>query len=105
MSMGGPAPLRASLRRIPRGNGLKDDTWVPLGFVEEHIVPALLRQLRQEGVPAFCGWVSTGFRIPPRPSRWCLWIGYRSYWRAEEILGELVPELLRQKSGDRPGMT
>jgi hypothetical protein len=99
MAGGVPAPLRPSLRRLPRGNGLTDDTWVALGLVEERIVTALLQQLRRDGVPAHCEWISTGLRIPPRPSRWCLWIGYCSYWRADEILGELVPRLLRQDSG------
>jgi hypothetical protein len=94
-----PTPLRASLRRLSRRNGLTDDTWVPLGLVEERIVTALLDQLRADGVPARCDWVRMGWRIPPRPSRWCLWIGYRSCWRANEILADLVPQLLRQESG------
>lgn len=50
--MGAQAPLRASLRGRPRGNGLTDDTWVPLGLVEERIVTALLQQLCADGVPA-----------------------------------------------------
>lgn len=99
MSDAAPVPLRTSLRRLPRGNGLTDDIWVPLGLVEERIVTALLEQLRADGVPGRCEWIGTGWRIPPRPSRWCLWIGYRSYWRAEEILGDLVPQLLRPEPG------
>ncbi len=97
-----PTPLRVSLRRVPRANGLDAETWVPLGLVEERIVTELLARLRQDRVPAFCAWIRTGWRIPPRPSRWCLWIGYCSYWRADEILGELVPLLLRPEREDWP---
>jgi hypothetical protein len=97
-----PPPLRASLRRQTRRNRLLDDIWVPLGLVEEEIVLALVEQLGRDGVPARCEWVRTGWRFPPRPSRWCLWIGARSYWRADEILGELVPQLLRRQSSAGP---
>ena len=78
------------------GNGLTEDTWVPMWCVDSRVVGALLAELRRAGVPARCTRLTATWRLPPtHPGEWCLWVGYDTYWRAEERLTEVMPLLVR----------
>lgn len=77
------------------GNGLSDDTWVPVLCVDGRIVTALLAELRRAGVPAYCVRFRGGWHLPPRRSRWCVWVGFNAYGPAQERLAEVMPLLVR----------
>lgn len=81
-----------------RGNGLRDEAWVPLLFVDGRIVIALLVELRRAGIPAYCARFRPGWRIGRR-STWCLWVGCSAYGQAEERLAEVMPLLLQRLGG------
>jgi len=78
-----------------RSNGLPDDTWVPVLFVDSRIVSALLAELRRAGSPAYCARFRRGWHTPSEPSMWCVWVGRSAYRRAEERLAAAVPRLVR----------
>ncbi len=78
-----------------RSNGLTDDTWVPVLCIDGRIVAALLGELRRAGIPAYCARFRPGWRLPPRRSEWCVWVGYNAYGRAQERLAEVMPLLIR----------
>jgi hypothetical protein len=78
-----------------RGNGLPDDTWVPVLLVESRIVSALLAELRRAGIPAYCTHFRRGWHIPPQPGMWCVWVGCSAHRRADEKLAAAVPRLVR----------
>ena len=92
--------LRRSWRRLACqcGNGLQDNTWTPVLFVDGRIVLALLTELRRAGIPAYCARVGPGWLIR-RPSTWCLWMGSSDYERAEERLAEVMPLLVQSLGG------
>jgi hypothetical protein len=77
-----------------RGNGLSDDTWVPVQCVDGRIVRPLLDELHRAGVPARCTRLRRGWRLPPHHSEWCVWVGYDRYSRGQERLAEVVPLLI-----------
>jgi hypothetical protein len=77
------------------GNGLSDDTWVPVLCVDGRIVSPLLAELRRAGIPAYCARFRRGWHLPSRRSEWCVWVGYGAYGRAQERLAEVVPALVR----------
>jgi hypothetical protein len=78
-----------------RGNGLTDDTWVPMFCVDRRIVDPLLTELRRAGVPARCTRLGASWHLPAHPGEWCLWVGYAAYVRAQERLAEVMPLLVR----------
>ena len=78
-----------------RGNGLTDNTWVPMFCVDRRIVDALLTELRRAGVPARCTRLGTSWHLPAHPGKWCLWVGYDAYGPAQERLAEVMPLLAR----------
>jgi hypothetical protein len=75
-----------------RGNGLRDNAWVPVIFINRRIISAVLEELRRVGVPAYCSRFNPAWcGIPPR---WCLWVGSSApHGRAEERLSEVMPGL------------
>jgi hypothetical protein len=77
------------------GNGLTDDTWVPVLCVDGRIVGALLSELHRAGIPAYCARLRPGWQLPPRRIEWCVWVGYNAYGRAQERLAEVMPLLIR----------
>jgi hypothetical protein len=78
-----------------RGNGLTDQTWVPMLCVDRRIVDALLTELRRAGIPAKCTRLGASWHLPAHPREWCLWVGYDAYWMAQERLDEVMPPLVR----------
>jgi hypothetical protein len=78
-----------------RGNGLPDDIWVPVLFVDGRIVSPLLAELRRAGIPAYCARFGRGWHAPLRPSMWCVWVGRSAYPRADGNLAAAVPRLTR----------
>ena len=78
-----------------RGNGLPDDIWVPVLFVDGRIVSALLAELRRAGIPAYCTRFRRGWHVPPPPGMWCVWVGRTADGRADERLAAAVPRLVR----------
>jgi len=78
-----------------RGNGLRDDTWVPVIFVDSAIVGPLLAELRRASIPAYCVRVRPGWRMLSQPGRWCVWAGCSAYPRAEQHLAATVTRLAR----------
>jgi len=78
-----------------RGNGLSDDTWVPMFCVDRRVVDALLTELRRAGVPAQCTRLRASWHLPASPGEWCLWVGRDAYGRAQERLVEVMPLLIR----------
>jgi len=77
-----------------RGNGLTEETWVPMLCVDPRIVTALLTELRRAGVPARCTRLSLGWQLPPQRGEWCLWVGYDAYGDAQQRLAEVMPLLV-----------
>jgi len=77
-----------------RGNGLSDVIWVPVWCVDGRVVPCLLAEMHRAGVPAHCTRLRRGWRPPAHHSQWCLWVGYDSYWQAQERLAEVLPPLI-----------
>jgi hypothetical protein len=98
--------LRRSWRRAfrPRGNGMTDDTWVPVWCVDRRIVAELLAELSSAGVPARCDRFRYGGRLLPRRSEWCLWVGNSAYRQAQERLAQVMPQLVRSLRGPSHGL-
>jgi hypothetical protein len=95
--------LRGRLWWLPSGgygNGLDDDTWAPILEVSEQVVPALLRVLREAGVPAYAAPARSGARRlqgrTRRPEGYQLWVGASVYGQAELILVRVMPYLTRE---------
>lgn len=78
-----------------RDNGLPDNIWVPVIFVDSRIVSDLLAELRTAGIPAYCARFRRGWYGCPHPGMWCVWVGHSTYRRAEERLAAAVPRLVR----------
>ena len=77
-----------------RANGLRDDSWVPVLFVDGRIIAGLLAELRRAGLPAYCARYRLGWRFPPQRNAWCLWVGSSAYGRAGERLADVMPLLI-----------
>jgi hypothetical protein len=84
------------------GNGLDDDSWVPVLEVSERIVPQVLGVLREAGVPGYAapaeraaGRLGNGSR---RIASWRLWVGASGYGRAETALLAVMPSLARESA-------
>jgi hypothetical protein len=100
MANGSGTPANArhwSRRRLfsQRGNGLGDDTWIPVLMVGGQMVGPLLADLRSSGIPAYCARFRSGWHIPPSPATWCVWVGASSYRQAELRLAVVLPRLIR----------
>ena len=83
-----------------QGNGLDDAAWAPVADVDAAIVPALLADLRDAGVPAYAAPVTrrpSARRNPDPAERRChVWVGTSRYGQAEETLRVRLPALLSQ---------
>jgi len=86
------------------GNGLDDDSWVPVLEISEQVVPRVLGSLRDAGVPGYAAPSRTGSgRLGDRsrrPDGWQLWVGASGYGRAEAALLAAMPSLA-QEAADR----
>lgn len=89
---------RATSRGVV-SNGLAEDVWVPVWCVDRRIVDRLLAELAGIGVPAYCSRLRGRWLPPVRRSEWCLWVGQRSYDRAEVKLAEILPALVKSLQG------
>ncbi len=94
-------------------NALTDTGWAPIVDVDADLVPALLAELEDAGVPAHAAPTRPPFAVTPRrtrrqrPSpdtdqRWRLWVGTSRYSAAEELLRVRLPVLLRRRGTQSP---
>jgi hypothetical protein len=85
------------------GNGLDDTSWVPVLEISEQIVPRLLDELRDAGVPGYVAPARLAEdRLRDRSGRaagWQLWVGASGYGRAEAVLLAAMPSLGREAAG------
>jgi hypothetical protein len=83
-----------------QGNGLDDDAWAPVLEVSQQIVPALLRVLREAGVPGYAAPAQRGAArlraAARRPEPYRLWVGASAYGEAESVLLAVMPQLARE---------
>jgi hypothetical protein len=98
-----PAGQFARLWWLPAGgygNGLNDNSWVPVLEISEQIVPQVLRVLRDAGVPGYAAparLAASRLRDrSERPTGWGLWVGASGYGRAEAALLAAMPSLSRE---------
>jgi len=79
------------------GNGLEDESWIPILEISERVVPRVLAALRASGVPAYAALSGpTAGRLRDRSARppgYQLWVGGSAYGEAESILLSLMPSL------------
>jgi hypothetical protein len=99
MSDSTAARRRGQQRGMPgrreRGNGLRDDSWVPILSVDGRIVADLLAELHRAGIPAYCARFRLGWHFLLRSGNpWCLWVGASACEKAEERLADVMPLLI-----------
>jgi hypothetical protein len=118
-SVSRPAPRYGGFGRLwwlPSGgvgNGLDDESWVPILEISERIVPEVLSALRRAGVPAYTAPAGLAARRlrdrSARPPGYQLWVGASAYGEAESALLALMPSFAAQdaardgESGKRGG--
>jgi hypothetical protein len=82
------------------GNGLDDDSWIPVLEISERIVPQVLSSLRLAQVPAYAApahsaavALRAGSTVPPG---YQLWVGGSAYGEAEAVLLAVMPSLANE---------
>lgn len=80
----------AERRTRPGGNGLSDDTWVPVLSLDGRIVSAVLAETRRAGVQAYCARFSCGWHFPPRRGERCLRVDSKTYGRTQDRLAKVM---------------
>lgn len=82
------------------GNGLDDDSWIPILEISERIVPQVLSSLRLARVPAYAApthpaavALRAGSAVPPG---YQLWVGGSAYGEAESALLAVMPSLANE---------
>ena len=82
------------------GNGLDDVAWAPILEISDQIVPELLRALADAQVPGYVAPAyPSGHRLRDRlrqPETYRLWVGTSSHGRAEQVLVNVMPRLVRE---------
>jgi hypothetical protein len=93
------------LRWLPAhgyGNGLDDDAWAPALEVDARIMALLLEAFRAAGVPAYVATERPSEAAGEAWPSYRIWVGTSAYGRAEDVLIEVMPALLRHLPGDEP---
>ena len=89
------------------GNGLDDESWVPVLEISEQVVTRVLGVLRDAGVPAYAAAARrAASRLRDRsgrPASYQLWVGASAYGRAESALVAAMPSLAREAASRADG--
>lgn len=75
------------------GNGLEAEGWAPILRLDAALVDDVLRVLHDNGVPAYAAAVRRRRDVASRATRYQLWVGSTSYFRAEQSLMRWLPNL------------
>jgi hypothetical protein len=81
------------------GNGLDDDSWVPVLVISEQVVTRVLKVLQAEMVPAYAAPTTPAGWLRDRsgqPAGYQLWVGATAYGRAEAALLAVMPSVARE---------